>query len=298
MKMKAKVTGKKSQQCTHLCCITKKCHKMLRNRKVGFCCGNEQTQKVVPLTSLPTKVDIEEISTIVDECECDLQLRTETKLWNADQQPALLLHYELPQDTLDFLLTLSPPPPVEVPVLPKYKRKDKTLVLDLDETLVHSSLNFTKDADFTFDINIPESGDRTVYVKTRPYLTQFLKCASSLFEVVVFTASPTRYAHRVMDLVDPEHGLFDHRLYRHHCHLHQGNYVKDLSALGRDLSKVVIIDNAVEAMGYQLHNAILIESFTGSLSDTRLLEMETFLNMMDQTMDVRDVVVEYYDMEE
>merc|ERR1719369_75689 len=286
MKMKAKVTSKKLQH--------KKCNKIIRNRKFGLCKGNEQTKKVVPLTKLTSKVDTEEISNNEDQSGYDLQLSIETQVRNNAQQPPLLLHYDLPQCTLDFLLSLSPPPLVEVPVLPTYRRKDKTLVLDLDETLVHSSLNFTKDADFTFDINIPESGNRTVYVKTRPYLSQFLRCASSLFEVVVFTASPTRYAHRVIDCLDPEHQYFDHRLYRHHCHLHQGNYVKDLSALGRELSTVVIIDNAVEAMGYQLHNAILIESFTGSLSDTRLLEMETFLNMMDQTGDVREVVAQYY----
>ena len=37
----------------------------------------------------------------------------------------MLLHYELPQHTLDFLNTLSPPPPVEVPALPKHQRKGK-----------------------------------------------------------------------------------------------------------------------------------------------------------------------------
>ena len=76
----------------------------------------------------------------------------------------------------------------------------------------------------------------------------------------------------------------------------QGNYVKDLSALGRDLSKVVIIDNAVEAMGFQLHNGIFIESFMGSSSDTSLLQMETFLNMMDEAGDVRSAVAQFYEI--
>jgi len=297
MKMKVKMTNRKPQLCPELCCITKKCKKMLRSRSVGFCCrGHLACQNISPIVEYSSKVDVEEMSNIVDDCSCDLKMRTTDKVWNLDQEPAMLLHYELPQHTLDFLNTLSPPPPVEVPALPKHQRKEKTLVLDLDETLVHSTLKLTDDADFKFQINIPESGPKTIFVKTRPYLTQFLQYASSLFEIVVFTASPTMYANRVFDLIDPERSLIDHRMFRHHCHLHKGNYVKDLSALGRDLSKVVIIDNAVEAMGFQLHNGILIEDFMGSSSDTSLLEMKTFLGMMDQARDVRNTVMQYYEM--
>ena len=42
---------------------------------------------------------------------------------------------------------------------------EKTLVLDLDETLVHSSLQYVPDADIQFDLNVPDVGWRTVYVK-------------------------------------------------------------------------------------------------------------------------------------
>eukprot|EP00092_Neocalanus_flemingeri_P015307 GFUD01016555.1.p1 GENE.GFUD01016555.1~~GFUD01016555.1.p1 ORF type:complete len:307 (-),score=52.06 GFUD01016555.1:16-915(-) len=297
MKMKTKMTNRKSQLCSDLCCITKKCHKMLRNRSVRFCCrGNTVPQNITPIVEYTSKVDAEIMSHIVDDCMCDLKMRTTEKVWNLDQEPAMLQYFDLPQCTLDFILSLTPAPPVEVPALPKHRRKDMTLVLDLDETLVHSTLKFTDNADFKFVINVPEAGPRTVYVKTRPGLTQFLHYASSLFEIVVFTASPTMYANRVFDLIDPERSLIDHRMFRHHCHLHQGNYVKDLSALGRDLSKVVIIDNAVEAMGFQLHNGILIESFMGSSSDTSLQKMKTFLHMMNQAVDVRDAVVQYYEM--
>ena len=104
------------------------------------------------------------------------------EVWDVTQEPAVLTHFDLPQSTLDFLLTLTPPPPVEDPVLPKHQRKcwykiflneiittnilpGKTLVLDLDETLVHSSLQQTLDYDYQFSVNIPDAGPRTVYVK-------------------------------------------------------------------------------------------------------------------------------------
>ena len=77
----------------------------------------------------------------------------------------------------------------------------------------------------------------------------------------------------------------------------QGQYVKDLSALGRDLSKVAIIDNTLEAMVFQLHNAVFIESFLGATSDTSLLQMMSFLKIMDLTNDVRNAVSQLYHQE-
>jgi len=222
--MKVKMTSRNSESCSELCCITKKCQKMLRNRSVGFCCrGNLEIQKSAPSVEYSSKVDAEEMSTIVDDCACDIKMRSTNvvQAWDITQEPALLQNFDLPQHTLDYILSLSSPPPVEVPALPKHRRKDKTLVLDLDETLVHSTLKSIDDADFQFEIKVPDSGLQTVYVKTRPYLTQFLQYASSLFEIVVFTASPTMYANRVFDLIDPERSLIDHRMFRHHCHLHQ-----------------------------------------------------------------------------
>merc|ERR1711874_594216 len=175
--------------CGELYCTSK----ILRSRSVT-CCYKHKKAAV-----FTNKVDADELSDIVDDCACDLERRTQyvPEVWDVTQEPAVLTHFDLPQSTLDFLLTLTPPPPVEVPALPKHQRRDKTLVLDLDETLVHSTLKFTEESDFQFTVNIPEAGPRTVYVKTRPFLSKFLQYASTLFEIVVFTASPTMYANRV-----------------------------------------------------------------------------------------------------
>ena len=81
----------------------------------------------------------------------------------------------------------------------------------------------------------------------------------------------------------------------HISHNLQAHYIKDLCALGRDLSKVVIIDNSVEAFAFQLDNGVLIEDFLGSPEDTALLRMEEFLVKLAQAKDARQAVHDYYD---
>ena len=70
--------------------------------------------------------------------------------------------------------------------------------------------------------------------------------------------------------------------------------MKDLEVLGRDLSKVAIIDNSVEAMGFQLHHGVLIDDFFGDSADEGLLEMITFLNLLNECEDSRETVIQFY----
>ena len=80
-----------------------------------------------------------------------------------------------------------------------------------------------------------------VYVSKRPGVDDFLKKCSSLFEVVIFTASVSEYANPLIDLLDSEH-FVTHRLFREHCIEKSNGYVKDLNILNRDLSSVIIVD--------------------------------------------------------
>lgn len=122
---------------------------------------------------------------------------------------------------------------------------------DLAETLVHSTLEPCDDADFTFPVNF-NLQQHTVYVRCRPHLRDFLDRVSTLFEIIIFTASQSIYAEQLLNVLDPKRKIFRHRVFRDSCVFVEGNYLKDLSVLGRDLSRVIIVDNSPQVYYSQL----------------------------------------------
>ncbi|CAN0201861.1 unnamed protein product, partial [Hapterophycus canaliculatus] len=93
---------------------------------------------------------------------------------------------------------------------------DKTLVLDLDETLIHARTDVRKMGEGRFDF-MDQRPPRRVFVRKRPHLREFLEAASELFEVVLFTAATEEFANAVVEHVDPERKLVDHILSRESC---------------------------------------------------------------------------------
>lgn len=168
--------------------------------------------------------------------------------------------------------------------------KHVTLVLDLDETLVHSMLTPWEDADFSFDV-IADMKKHTVYVKKRPHLQQFLDKVAQMFEIVIFTASQSAYASKLLDQLDPEGRLFSRRVYRDSCiFFGEGNYTKDLTVLGVDLAKVAIIDNLPQVYRLQEDNGIPIKSWFDDPSDDALIQLLPFLESLVDAEDVRPLI--------
>lgn len=177
---------------------------------------------------------------------------------------------------------------------PKTCNKKITLVLDLDETLVHCGFQQLANADIRLNIDY-HGRPYTVFGKRRPYLQKFLREAAQNFELVCFTASQRVYAKRIIDLIDPE-GNISHCLFRDSCINIGGNYLKDLSIIGRDLRHTVLVDNSPHAFGFQIENGVPITSWFDNPNDLELLSTVKWLESIKHADDVRPIINEQFRM--
>ncbi len=106
----------------------------------------------------------------------------------------------------------------------------KTLVLDLDETLVHSSFNEVEECDLVLPVEIDDSVCE-VFVLKRPGVDLFLQEMAKHYELMIYTASLQKYADPLLDWLDPQN-LIAYRLFRDHCtYDEKGIFVKDLDRI-------------------------------------------------------------------
>ncbi|KAL7339203.1 HAD-like domain-containing protein [Rhodotorula toruloides] len=164
----------------------------------------------------------------------------------------------------------------------------KCLVLDLDETLVHSSFKMVHQADYVVPVEI-ENQFHNVYVIKRPGVDAFLQAMGDIYEIVVFTASLSKYADPVLDQLDV-HRVVKHRLFRESCYNNKGNYVKDLSQLGRPIGDCIIIDNSPASYVFHPNNAVPISSWFNDPHDTELTDLIPFLSDLSAVEDIRSVL--------
>lgn len=134
------------------------------------------------------------------------------------------------------------------PYLPEAEKSLHTLVLDLDETLIH---------------RVGQD------VLVRPGAQEFLEEMSQVCEIVIFTAAVQIYADFAMKKIDPLDKV-KLRLYRQHVSLDQRGPFKDLEKLGRALDSMVIVDNLESNFRYQPENGICIKTWTGEKDDIEL----------------------------
>lgn len=122
-----------------------------------------------------------------------------------------------------------------------------TLVIDLENTLVNSSWD-------------RKNGWRTA---KRPGAIKFLRELAQYYEIVIFTPSHEGLGLPIMDALQMESGgAIMHYLYRDACYYKDGTYMKDLSKLNRNISRVILIDDDEEAATLNPDNLVRVKPYT------------------------------------
>ena len=161
----------------------------------------------------------------------------------------------------------------------------KTLILDLDETLVHSSFTPFEKNDIVLYVDF-DGMMYNIYVLVRPEAENFIKNISKYFEVVIFTASLSNYASPLLDILDSENNI-KYRLYREHCTFINGIYIKDLKKLNRNLKDLIIVDNSPLAYAFDSDNGLPIKTWYEDPYDIELTKISKILEFLAKTKDVR-----------
>lgn len=170
----------------------------------------------------------------------------------------------------------------------------KTLILDLDETLIHSISRGTRisvGSGHMIEVRFQNEVPTLYYVYKRPYCDLFLKQVSKWFNLVIFTASVQEYADPVVDWIESERKYFKKRFYRNNCTLRKGQgYIKDLATVDKNLNNLIIVDNSPISYAMHENNAIVVEGWINDPSDTDLLNLIPLLSSLRYTTDVRAVL--------
>lgn len=158
------------------------------------------------------------------------------------------------------------------------------LILDLDETLIHSDL----ECKFVAHDEYIETDSGIIPINIRPNLFEFLDFCEVHFDLVIYTASCADYADPILDYLEKSKKYFKKRFYREHCICYRNLYLKDLSIFNKPLNQTLIVDNCIFSFAYYLSNGVLITSFYNDVEDLDLLSLiEFFKSSILNCPDVR-----------
>jgi carboxy-terminal domain RNA polymerase II polypeptide A small phosphatase len=233
--------------------------------------GSKNKKKVKPENRYPNSL-----------IESNLERNSIRKVSNLNEKIRKKTKTKVPNSILESYSILPP--------MNKDNWDKKTLILDLDETWAHSSFGYFKNSNFKRKIKY-EGNTYTIHVLKRPHLDDFLERMSKLYEIVFYTASVEEYANLVIDYIDPnKYGSA--RVFREDWKQIEGSFVKDLTNLGRDLTKTVIIDNSPIAYCLNPCNGLPIKSFYDDIDDEELLYLIPILEHIATVENVQNFIKE------
>ena len=163
------------------------------------------------------------------------------------------------------------PPFIKVP---RQKNKKYTLILDLDETLVHvKQINTSTNNIY---LNTYNNFSNQKIINLRPGLFAFLNGVKPYYEIISFSCASKTYADNILYKIETNQKYFEYNLYREHTTLYENEYIKDLSKIGRNIKEMIIVDNLEKNFRLNPDNGIKISSYFGEINtkeDNKLYEL-------------------------
>jgi len=196
-----------------------------------------------------------------------------------------------------FVYFLKVIEPLRKPPL-RISDKSKTVVLDLDETLIHSSTSAPIFGWFGRVKCVQKTlifGNQFVrmFIYVRPNLESFLDRVALKYNIIVITAAEKQYAEPIIDMIDQKKRI-SQKFYRSSCRALGNNvYLKDLSLIGANLKSTVLVDNCETGVRLNPANSIRIKSWTGSPWDSELNKVASILEQIESFEDIREPLVSF-----
>ena len=193
--------------------------------------------------------------------------------------------------------------PLKIPIKPikkqnikTQKTKQKLLVVDLDETLVHTSFDYIENPNLIITIDLEDENNQinkcNLYINIRPGAKEFIEELSYYYEIIIFTASSEKYANTIMNIIDIKNKV-SHKMFRDDCTILGDVYIKDLNKIGRELKDIVIIDNNIFSFAYQQENGIPIKNWYDDYNDLELYKLIPILKNLEGFYDVRTEIPKF-----
>ena len=155
---------------------------------------------------------------------------------------------------------------IDPPFIKTPSKKKYTLVLDLDETLIN--------------VEFKDMSNNKCILHLRPGLFWFLSKVKPFYELITFTSASKEYAQPIINEIELKNKYFDYTFFREHSVISGNDFVKDISRIGRDMKKIIIIDNMEQNFRLNKKNGIKIKAFYGEQNDKVLYELSKILVMI------------------
>ena len=118
------------------------------------------------------------------------------------------------------------------------------------------------------------------YFLVRPGVLDLLKELYSYYEIDIFTAALKHYADNIINKLDKDNIYISYRLYRCHCTYEDGKSVKKLSLIGRDLNKIVFVDDLKRNAKYNMKNLALVSKWIDNVYDKEIINLKNKLKFI------------------